>query len=353
MPAAEAALPIDASEAARLFAPLAGLPRLVLAVSGGPDSTALLVLAAEQRRVAPRFPDLLAVTVDHRLRPEAAAEAEAVAGLAAGLGVSHSTRAWIGDKPATGLMAAARAVRYGLIADAAAAFGAFDVATAHTLDDQAETVLLRLAAGSGPAGLAAMRAVERRGAIHLHRPFLAVAKARLVATLADRQVAWSGDPSNADPRFARPRLRAAWAALAREGLTADRLARLAARQARAEAALEAATDAAEATLSGAAPGGVIRLPAAALAALPAEIGLRLLGRAIGRVGTEGPVELAKLERLQESLWHVLPAPPGGGTYRRTLAGAVISLTQGAVSIGPAPPRRARKAGVKEGAREFG
>ena len=185
MPAAEAALPIDASEAARLFAPLAGLPRLVLAVSGGPDSTALLVLAAEQRRVAPRFPDLLAVTVDHRLRPEAAAEAEAVAGLAAGLGVPHRTLAWIGDKPADGLMAAARAARYGLIADAAAAFGAFDVATAHTLDDQAETVLLRLAAGSGPAGLAAMRAVERRGPIRLHRPFLAVAKARLVATLAD------------------------------------------------------------------------------------------------------------------------------------------------------------------------
>ncbi|BBF91802.1 tRNA(Ile)-lysidine synthase [Blastochloris tepida] len=316
------------------------------------------MLAAEQRRTAPRFPDLLAVTVDHRLRPEAEAEAEAVAGLAAGLGVPHRTLAWLGDKPMSGVMAAARTARYGLIAEAAAAFGACDVATAHTLDDQAETVLLRLAAGSGPAGLAAMRAVEPRGLIRLHRPFLAVAKARLIATLAARGIIWSGDPSNADPRFARPRLRAAWEALAREGLTAGRLARLAARQARAEAALEAATDAAEAALAGAGAGGAVRLPVAEFVALPAEISLRLLGRAIGRVGTEGPVELAKLERLHDALHEYVQtsrqhAPAGGETYRRTLAGAVISVTQGAVSIGPAPPRRARKAGVKEGAPESG
>ena len=334
MPAAEAA-PIDADEATRLFEPLSGLPRLVLAVSGGPNSTALVALAADQRRAGRRFPDLLAVTIDHGLRPEAAAEAASVAELAAGLGVPHRTLAWRGDKPASGLMAAARAARYGLLAEAAGAFGASDVATAHTLDDQAETVLLRLAAGSGLAGLAAMRPAEPRGAIRLHRPFLPVAKARLIATLNARGLAWIWDPSNADSRFARPRLRAAEAALAREGLTKERLARLAARAARADAALDAMTDAAAATVTrGGGEGGRISFDARGLFGLPAEIGLRLLGRAVARLGHEGPVELAKLEQLFEAL-----SAGRGRAFRRTLAGAMVTAEGDAVTIEPAPPRR--------------
>jgi tRNA(Ile)-lysidine synthase len=338
VPAAEAA-PIDPAEAARLLEPLLGLSRLVLAVSGGPDSTALLALAAERSRTAPRFPGLLAVTIDHGLRPAARAEAEAVAELAARLGVPHRILPWQGAKPAAGLMAAARAARYDLLAQAAADFGAADVATAHTLDDQAETVLLRLAAGSGLAGLAAMRPVERRGAIRLHRPLLGVTKARLIATLAARGLAWSEDPSNADPRFARPRLRAAQTALAREGLSAERLARLAARAARAEAALEAMTDAAAAAVTqGGSESGRIAFDGEGFFALPAEIGLRLLGRAIARLGHEGPVELAKLEQLHEAL----SAVPGGGpgrAFRRTLAGAMVTAEGGRVTIEPAPPRR--------------
>jgi tRNA(Ile)-lysidine synthase len=334
VPAAEAA-PIDADHAARLLDPLSSLPRLVLAVSGGADSTALMALAAERRLTAPRFPDLLAVTVDHGLRPEAAAEAAAVAELAARLGLPHRTLLWQGEKPASGLMAAARAARYDLLAEAAAAFGAADVATAHTLDDQAETVLLRLAAGSGVAGLAAMRPVERRGAIRLHRPLLGVAKARLIATLNARGLMWSEDPSNADSRFARPRLRAAAAALAGEGLTAERLARLAARAARADAALEAMTDAAAARVTqGSGEGGRIAFDAEAFFALPAEIALRLIGRAIARLGHEGPVELAKLEQLFAAL------TAGPGAFRRTLAGAMVTAEGSVVIVEPAPPRRA-------------
>ncbi|CUU43167.1 tRNA(Ile)-lysidine synthase [Blastochloris viridis] len=255
--------------------------------------------------------------------------------LAASLKVGHRTLVWQGDKPATGLMAAARAARYDLIAGAAADFGAEDVATAHTLDDQAETVLLRLAAGSGLAGLAAMRPLDRRGAIRLHRPLLAVAKARLIATLEARGLAWSEDPSNADSRFARPRLRAAAAALAGEGLSAERLARLAARAARADAALEAATDTAAAAVGRGDDGGRIFLDAEGFAGLPAEIGLRLLGRAVDRVGHEGPVELAKLEQLHAALL----AGWGGGPFRRTLAGAMVTAAGGVVIVEPAPPRR--------------
>ena len=107
MPAADEA--VSAAEAKRLLDPLADAPALVLAVSGGADSTALLVLAARWRRARKNGPRLLAVTVDHGLRRESAAEARTVKGLARRLGVPHRTMRWAGRKPATGLQQAARA----------------------------------------------------------------------------------------------------------------------------------------------------------------------------------------------------------------------------------------------------
>ena len=129
----------------------------MLAISGGSDSTALMVLLADwlgrARSSAGAFTVL---TVDHRLRPESAAEAGAVARQAAALGYAHATLVWDGDKPPTGLQAAARAARYRLMADYARAHGIGTILTAHTLDDQAETLLMRLARGSGLDGLSAM-----------------------------------------------------------------------------------------------------------------------------------------------------------------------------------------------------
>src|SRR6185369_1270232 len=133
--------PISVQQAKDLFAHWRAAPALVLAVSGGPDSLALMWLAARWRRTLKRGPELIAVTVDHGLRPEAAREARDVRKLAAALDVPHRTLRWTGDKPATGLPAAARAARYRLLAKAAKSAGATHILTGHTQDDQAETLL--------------------------------------------------------------------------------------------------------------------------------------------------------------------------------------------------------------------
>lgn len=303
-------------------------------MSGGPDSTALLVLAV--RHAAPAR--LFAATVDHGLRPGARAEADEVAALCARLGVPHAILSWRGEKPIRGIEAAARTERYRLLVAAAEARGCEALATAHTLDDQAETVLLRLAAGSGPAGLAAMRPSSRRhGLLHL-RPLLEVPKARLVATLAAEGVGFAEDPMNADPGFARARLRQAAAILVREGLTPRRLAVLARRMARVEDALAAAAAAAFAGIAAEAPGKVT-LDGAGLLGLPDEIGLRVLARAIEAVGG-AEIRLARLEVLAEAVRDALRAKK---PLARTLAGTRIAVRPpGAVAVTLAPPRRAAR-----------
>ena len=327
-------------EANALFRGLENLSGLILAVSGGPDSTALMVLAARWAKRLKRCPKLLAVTIDHGLRTEARREAAAVKRLARALGVAHRTLRWAGRKPKTGLQEAARIARYRLLAQAALRERCAHVLTAHTLDDQAETVLFRLARGSGVLGLAGMAhasllPVGGGGAIFLVRPLLHVPKARLVATLRAARVPYSEDPSNRDPRFTRARLRGLMPALAREGLDARGLARLAARIRRAEATVEFAVDVARDALAPPPwrPGAPVVFETVRFAGLPAEVALRLLGRAVTHVGDEGPVELAKLEALYEALGQAQ------SRLRRTLAGAVITLGIDRLTVERAPPRR--------------
>jgi tRNA(Ile)-lysidine synthase len=339
VPTADAAVAAD--EASALFRGLEHLPGLVLAVSGGPDSTALLVLAARWAKTLKRAPTLLAVTVDHGLRPEAAREAAMVKRLSQKLGVAHRTLHWRGKKPRSGLQEAARDARYQLLAQAAARSGFAHILTAHTLDDQAETVLFRLARGSGIFGLTGMAhaaplPLDGVREIFLVRPLLHVAKARLVATLEAAGVDYAQDPSNADPRFTRARLRQElMPALAREGLDARALARLAARLRRAEFTIAVAVDAARAALV---PPpwpsrGPVVFETVAFAGLPAEVGLRLLGEAIAHTGNEGAVELAKLEVLYEAL------RGAQSRLRRTLAGALVTLTPDRLTVERAPARR--------------
>ncbi len=364
MSAAEDATPISAAEAATLFDDLHSAPALVIAVSGGPDSTALLVLAARWRATRKQGPALLAVTVDHGLRPESAREARAVKRLAGKLGIRHRTLRWTGSKPTTALQEEARHVRYQLLAAAARGAGAPCVLTAHTLDDQAETVLLRMARGSGLAGLGAMarqtllpitglhttgatgkktdKKTDKKTAIVLVRPLLDLPKARLIATLAAMGISFVDDPSNRDPRFTRPRLRELMTALAAEGLDARRLALLARRLRRADATIEAAVDAATAVVTDAPLGkrGPFSMNAEKLSGLPAEVALRVLGRAIVQAGDEGPLQLGKLEALHTAL---RAAMVDKVRLRRTLAGALVTHSGGRISVETAPPRSKSRA----------
>ncbi len=359
----ESASPISVAEAKSLFAGLSSASALVLAVSGGPDSTALMVLAARWRAALKRGPRLLAVTVDHALRAESAREARAVKALARRLQIPHRTVRWSGAKPQTGLQEAARAVRYQMLAAAARTAGAVHILTAHTRDDQAETVLLRMARGSGLTGLAAMaretplsaianatansnsnavpaRARDAAAALIIVRPLLDIPKARLIATLAAARVSFSDDPSNRDPRFTRARLRELMPALADEGLDARRLAAMARRVRRAEAAIDFAVAVAAAALAQSAwpAGGPIRLDAEKFIRLPAEVALRLLGRAILRAGDGTPLRLGRLEALYDWLIEsraVRRPPP---RLRRTLAGALITIAGATLAVERAPPR---------------
>ncbi len=184
--------------------PLAPAGPLAVAVSGGADSMALLCLAARWGKRP-----LTALTVDHGLRAESAEEARRVKGWAEAQGVPHVTLAWRGEKPKANLQAAARAARYGLLAQWCRDARVEGLLLAHTLDDQAETVLLRLARGSGVNGLAAMAPATRLRGVTLLRPLLGISRARIVATLEALRQPWIEDPSNEDTRFARVRLRKA------------------------------------------------------------------------------------------------------------------------------------------------
>ena len=324
---------LNAGEAANLFVPLEKASSILVAVSGGADSTALLLLFSEW--VKGRDARLTAATVNHCLRSGSDDEARKVARFAKSLGIGHNVLEWNDDKPVSGIEEAAREARYRLLVDRARQIRASHLVTAHTLEDQAETVLMRLAAGSGPSGLAGMRPESpREGLVHA-RPLLGIAKARLIATLRERGITWSEDEMNRDPRFARPRLRAARQVLEAEGLTAARLGLLACRMARMNRAIEKV---AAAAWSDAVRQNDTRtvLDGAVLLALPEEIGLRVLVRAIGRHADREPDRLARAEALFEAVRVALSEEKSLG---RTLAGAKIAVRAGKVTVSPAPPRR--------------
>jgi tRNA(Ile)-lysidine synthase len=344
---------ISAQDAKRLFADWKGVPAIVLAVSGGPDSIALMWLAARWRRNLARGPRLVAVTVDHGLRAEAACEARDVKRLARALDLPHRTMRWTGAKPKTGLPAAARAARYRLLTEAARTSGATHIFTAHTRDDQAETLLMRMLRGSGIAGLAAMARHSERDGVVLARPFLHISKSQIVATLKKAKVGFADDPTNSDMNFTRPRLRALMPVLAAEGGDARNLARLASRLARANAAVEVLADGADrylalrdgqASRSGFDGTSAFKIfDFKAFAAIPEEVRVRLLQRAIDRLGHEGPAELGKVETLLSALDQAGARKTAGvkPKLRQTLAGALVSLVDGRIRIEPAPPRRRR------------
>lgn len=313
---------------------LADFPRLLLAVSGGPDSVALMLLAARWRRRADH--DIAVATVDHGLRAGSRAEAEQVGAWARALGFVHHLLTWSGAKPATRVQERARAARYDLLADCAQRTGADAIVTAHHADDQAETILFRLTRGSGVAGLAGMAALTPCGGVVLARPLLALGKARLVAICEDAGHRFFSDPSNADESFARARLRALAPLLAAQGLDRDALLRLGERAARAEAALaHCAAQAADSAIV-AADARSATFSAAALRSLPQETLQRLLAAQIAQLAPDRPLRLERLERAAARLAEALAAQ---AALRLTLADVLIESEVSVVRLRPAPPRR--------------
>ncbi|MDR5654069.1 tRNA lysidine(34) synthetase TilS [Xinfangfangia sp. LG-4] len=243
-----------------------------VAVSGGGDSVALLHLAV-RAGIA-----VQAVTVDHGLRAEAAAEAAEVARACAALGVPHDILRWQWDGRGN-LQDAARRARQALIADWARGRGLGAVALAHTADDQAETLLMELARRAGVDGLSGMAECRRAAGVDWLRPLLGVTRAALRGWLAAEGIGWADDPTNADPRYARVRMRRALAGLGPVGIDAAGLSAVAGHLQAARAALAWHAEAAARRIAGVEAGDVV-IDRAALAALPDETRRRILRAAL-------------------------------------------------------------------------
>ena len=271
---------------------------------------ALLLLAVDAGQ------QVRAVTVDHGLRPEAAAEAAWVARLCAGLGVPHDTLQWQGWTGAGNLQDQARRARLSLIADWAMAAGLGAVALGHTQDDQAETVLMRLARRAGVDGLSAMSDCRRAQGMTWLRPLLSVSRDDLRAFLRARGQEWIEDPSNDALRFDRVKARRALTALAPLGLTAAVLAGVADQMRTARSALDHQTEAATRQIARI-EGGDVVMDRAGFEGLPAEIRRRLL---VGVLGWIGSADYGPRAASVQALLTAVAAGRGG-----TLAGCRVTL----------------------------
>ena len=317
-----------------LFDGLAECEKLGLAVSGGPDSLALMLLAAQWAR-APGRPRLHVYTVDHGLRPESAAEAAMVVREAEALGLVARILRWEGDKPATGIQAAARVARYGLIAEAMARDGVELVATAHHLADQAETVLMRLAHGSGIDGLRGMTRLSFVEGCEVVRPLLSVRPELLREVVSMAGLAPAEDPSNTDENYERVRWRLMLPALEALGLTIERLGTLARRMDEAGALIHADVEAVYPEVVTPLSGTAMELHAGRFAAQNPAVATTLLGQALGLVaGDRRSPPLGALELLAQRLQQ--PDALKG----ITLHGCLVSSDGEAIVVRKEKPRRA-------------
>ncbi len=301
----------------KLLAPLSRHARVALAVSGGGDSMALMLLACDWAKRAPDAPELVVLTVDHRLRPESRQEAEWVAEQASALGMPHHILTWADAQPGAS-QAAAREARYTLMADFARAHSIGAIVTAHTADDVAETFLMRLARGSGVDGLAAMTAETIWDGVPLLRPLLGLSRAQLRAELDARGATWLEDPSNAEERFERVRVRRALDTLAGLGITRSRIVESAERLRRARNGLDAGAADFISGHAAVSPAGYVRLAVDALRELPEEFAIHALKRLLRAIGGQRRApRLRKVEMLAAQLRAGLEAPT-------TLGGCVIA-----------------------------
>ena len=269
--------------AKELEAALFGIPNTALgvAVSGGGDSVALL------RMLATRGDGIRAVTVDHALRAESAAEAVQVATLCQTLGVPHTTLKWKGWDKSGNFQDKARQARLQLISTWATQQNITHIALGHTLDDQAETVLLRLARGSGVDGMAGMAARRRDKSLTWVRPLLHARRDELRGYLVKNNVTWIDDPSNDNPKYDRVKARQALALLSDLGINAEGLVATAAHMRDARDALERATLSLADECAEITEAGEVRLNFETFNAAPDELRFRLLSATLQWISGEG------------------------------------------------------------------
>lgn len=291
-----------------------GLPLdgpLAVAVSGGSDSLGLLLVLRDW--TATRGIPLHAVTVDHRLRPEAADEARFVARTAAEWAIPHDILTWdAGPAPTGNLPDQARRARYGLMTDWARDKGIAAIALGHTADDQAETLLMRLGRGAGIDGLSTMAARHVRDGVTFLRPALSLRREDLRNVLRAAGQTWVEDPSNDDDSYDRVRLRQAMPRLDELGLGVPALATVSANLAQVRDALDHYTRAEAARLVTQDAGGDVLMPLDQWAALPPEIARRLLRAGLTHVAGPGyPPRGRALDQLMQALRAGRGQPLGG------------------------------------------
>jgi tRNA(Ile)-lysidine synthase len=307
---------------------LAPFGRAVLAVSGGPDSVALMTLVSRWNRSGRGSRHLIidVATVDHGLRAESAREADWVAEQAKALGFLHTTLVWSGDKSGSALQARAREARYALLVAHARATRSSDakpaaVVTAHTADDQAETFLMRLGRGSGLDGLAGMapsRPLLPDGSVRLVRPLLGLDKTSLISVLRSDGKGWLEDPSNERLDFERVRVRAAHEHVTALGLSNEKLALSALRLNRSREALERVTEARLAALVDDHQGVYASIHRDVWEGEPEDIRVRILARLLGAYG--GQAKLAQLSQVEA----LVDALASGRPMAQTLGGCIVS-----------------------------
>ncbi len=279
---------------------------------------ALMHLVLQWREAAGRAtPRLTMLTVDHGLRPEAADEARWVTEQARAHGLDAVSLRWETNDKQSRIQADAREARYSLMAGYAHSHGLDALVTAHHLDDQAETLLMRLGRGSGVNGLAGIPKKGQWAGFAVLRPLLDVPKARLVATLKAADISWLEDPSNEDTRFERVRLRQAMAELERLGIGPEALAQSAARLRRASEALETVCDKFLVRHAELCDAGYGRIDRQAFLDAAEDISLRAVARMLQCVGGQvTPPRLAKLEAMVEAI-------RSGDQKPRTLGGCRV------------------------------
>ncbi|MBS0219225.1 MAG: tRNA lysidine(34) synthetase TilS [Proteobacteria bacterium] len=320
------------------FGPFEARPALAVGVSGGRDSLSLAVLARDWAEA--RGGEVVAMIVDHGLRPGSTAEAVAVRAVLARHDIAAEILTWQGLKPASGLQEAARSARYRLLFEACRRQRILHLLIGHQADDQAETVAMRAARVSGPDGLAGMAAMVEHREVRLLRPLLPVLRARLTATLIERGLRWIEDPSNVDPRFERARVRSGAPSVVDVGASADRAARERTLADRAVVLLECE------------PPDAIAFDQAAFTSLDPPEAARLLARVVQMLGKRDyPPRRDRLDRAVARLSRAVGWGKSGKSQDFTLSECSLVLRQAEGNRQPrwiVRPENGRKGGEKAG-----